>query len=353
MLVLYYGPITSKGKPNTGGFEAANRKNIDKLRELGVEVREYPNPVIKRKLGKLGKLAYLKLYATPFVLLRYVGRKDVIVHTTPLYGNLLLPSLFLLRLAKILGIPVLVDVRAGSLIHYYQTKGKSKQRQLRSMLCLAKAITVEGSSYIKDIKTVMGIAKEAVYFPNVAICREKVIEKRPEHTINVFYFGRITTNKGIDVLLEMIEALGEHYHLYLAGPIAKDVSAVSLKQPQITYLGLFTPEQLEKEMQRMHFFVFPTKHIGEGQSNSLIEAMANGLVPIVSNQGFNAEVVSDCGVVLEQGKTGRDYAAVIKSIDVGTWEKLSKKCKEHIHQCHNIDKEIPKLINIYQQMIVR
>lgn len=31
MKILYSGPITPAGQPSTGGFEAANRKNIDAL----------------------------------------------------------------------------------------------------------------------------------------------------------------------------------------------------------------------------------------------------------------------------------------------------------------------------------
>ena len=33
MKILYFGPIAESGKPALGGFEAANRKNIDKLRQ--------------------------------------------------------------------------------------------------------------------------------------------------------------------------------------------------------------------------------------------------------------------------------------------------------------------------------
>lgn len=55
MICLYYGPITSKGQLSIGGYEAANRKNIDKLRSLGIQVKEYPNPVINKNLVVLEK----------------------------------------------------------------------------------------------------------------------------------------------------------------------------------------------------------------------------------------------------------------------------------------------------------
>ncbi|MCD8291803.1 MAG: glycosyltransferase family 4 protein [Prevotella sp.] len=351
MKILYFGPITPKGQPNIGGYEAANRKNIDKLREMGVDVEEFPNPVINHKLGMFGKLAYMKLFFTPFLLLRFITQKDIIVHTTPLYGNLLLPSLWLLCLAKLLRIRKLVDVRAGSLIHYYTTQGKCKRKGLRLMISLADKITVEGSSYIRDIKNVMGLNADISYFPNIALCRDFHYSQRAYDKINILYFGRITENKGVDTLLNMMYYLDMRFHLYLAGGIANDMHNVQLESPKITYLGLLKPEQLKDTMQRMHFFVFPTRHIGEGQSNSLIEAMSNGLVPVASDQGFNVEVIADCGFVLKSGSTGKDYADIIKKVDADSWNKLSRKCCEHICKFHNVDIEIPKLVEIYKNML--
>ena len=72
MICLYYGPITSKGQLSIGGYEAANRKNIDKLRSLGIQVKEYPNPVINKKLGCFGKIVYIKFWNT-FLSALYKG----------------------------------------------------------------------------------------------------------------------------------------------------------------------------------------------------------------------------------------------------------------------------------------
>ena len=303
MKILYFGPIAESGKPALGGFEAANRKNIDKLRQLRIDVEEFSNPIINRKWGKLGKLAYISLYFKPFILAKY------------------------------------------------QTKGKGKQKRLRAMLSSADCITVESSSYIRDIKEVMGIDAKAIYFPNLTICDNLPIQTRSHDKFSIFYFGRITMSKGIDVLLDMMNYLDTHYHLYLAGNIDKDFDLNIVENENITYLGLLTPSQLKEEMGKMHFFVFPTRHIGEGQSNSLIESMANGLVPLASNQGFNAEVIADCGIVLDKNATGAEYATEIKKINMKLWERMSEKASTHIRTCHNIDIEIPKLVALYKRIL--
>lgn len=353
MKVLYFGPITPKGKPSIGGYEAANRKNIEALVKRGIEVVEFPNPVINKRFGKLGKLAYLKLFLLPLGLWKYRKQTDVILHTTPLYGNLLLPSLFTLKIAKCLGIHVLVDMRAGSLIYYYKTKGTGWQKQMQSLLEQADMITVEGSSYIQQIKSIIGIDKPTYYFPNIADCTGLSVIDKPKDKINIFYFGRLTKTKGIDLIVEVIKKLDDRFKLYVAGAFGTDCYREMLDNERIEYLGFLNPMELKEVMKNMHFFIFPTRHVGEGQSNSLIEAMSAGLVPIVSDQGFNAEVVANCGSVLPQGSTADEYVqAILKWVDCDML-KAACDCQRHIVEYHNVDVEIPKLITLYKKMLCR
>lgn len=349
MKILYYGPITPKGNASIGGYEAANRKNIDALRERHVDVVEFRNPTINKKYGRLAKLAYVKLFFTPLALFKYIGCKDVVVHTTPLYGNVLgLPSNLLLILAKMLHIPSVADIRAGSFFHYWNHKGCFTRWSLKHLLTDASYVTVEGSDYIKPMRALIGMEKPIAYFPNLADCRNLTHKERTNDVINLFYFGRITKNKGIGILTETIQLLDDRFRLYLAGGIASDVDKDDLlSNDRITYLGVLKPAELRKEMQRMHIFVFPTSHVGEGQSNSLIEAMSEGLIPVTSDQGFCAEVVGSCGSVLPHGSKAKDYCQAIEAIAAGDMKSMAQRCQAHIKACHNIDKEIPKIIKIY------
>lgn len=351
MKILYFGPITPEGKPSIGGYEAANRKNIDALRKRGIEVVEFPNPRINHKFGQLGKLAYIQLYLLPFKLWKYRKERDVILHMTPLYAHLLLPSLFTMRIAKMLGISVLVDIRAGALITCWKHKTFIFRRHLVELLRKANRITVEGSAYINQIRDIIGIDKTAVYFPNIADCSHLPEVDKPNGTLNIFYFGRITEAKGIGIMLDTIKLLDNRFRLYLAGPFGFDYSLEKIKHERVEYLGFLTPAQLQETMKKMHFFIFPTRHAGEGQSNSLIEAMSNGLIPVVSDQGFNAEVVADNGRVLSQGSTGEDYAKAIMELSGGDLHAKAVRCQRHIKEAHNMDIEIPKLIGIYKEIL--
>lgn len=351
MKILYFGPITPNGEASIGGFEAANRKNIEALRTRHIEVEEFSNPTVHKSWGKLAKLVYVKLFFTPFALFKYANKKNVIVHTTPLYGNVLgFPSNLLLLLAKAVHIPSISDIRAGSFFYYWEHKGHFSRWSLRHLLTDATYVTVEGSSYIEPMRAIVGDAKPIAYFPNLAECEGLTYTKRKQDTVNLFYFGRITQSKGIGILLETIKLLDGRFRLFLAGGIAPDVDEKELSNDRVTYLGILNPSQLHEEMRRMHIFVFPTSHRGEGQSNSLIEAMSEGLIPVTADQGFCAEVVGDCGCVLEQGSTASDYKWAIEQIASGDMVAMARKCQQHILLYHNIDKEIPKLIKIYRSL---
>lgn len=353
MKIIYWGPITPAGKASTGGYEAANRKNIDELRRQGVDVDEYPYPVVPRRFGPLGKLVYVKLFFTPFKWWKYRRRRDVLLHSTPLYGTLTLPALWGAKIASLLGVKVLTDMRAGSLPHYWATKGNGYRRMIRSMLSGSDAVTVEGRPYVDFMRDTVKIGKEAVYFPNLMGCDgmdnsgEGKTPYETEGRVNVLYFGRITGAKGIDVILETRRHLPDNYIIWLAGPIAPDVAPDRLRQQGVEYLGMLTPAQLAVTMKKMQFFIFPTRHVGEGQSNSLIEAMSQGLVPVTSRQGFCCDVVADCGVTLPAEATGADYAAAIMDIAAGDYTRLSAKCRRHIAENHNLSKEITKLKEVY------
>lgn len=101
-------------------------------------------------------------------MIKYAGRKDIVMHITPLNGYLIAPSLWSLRIAKWIGLKTLVDVRAGRLVTYYKTKGSIVRYMMRKTIELGDSVTVEGSQYVRDITETLGIDKTAIYFPNLA-----------------------------------------------------------------------------------------------------------------------------------------------------------------------------------------
>lgn len=152
MKILYFGPIAENGKPAIGGYEAANRKNIDGLRARGIEVIEYRNPTINKKWGLLGKFAYLKLFLYVLVPLKYVGRKDVIAHTTYLHSSFfMLPNAMLSWIMRLCKIKNVLDVASGtwftrSSIEKKKESHNHNKRHVESTSCYSLFFMASGKS---------------------------------------------------------------------------------------------------------------------------------------------------------------------------------------------------------------
>lgn len=349
---LYFGPIAKKGHPARGGFEAANRKNIDALAARGVAVTETPDPV--KPAGKFGALVYARMLFTPFKLFGAIGSRNAVAHFTPLYGSVLYATAWGPLMARLLGVKSVVDIRAGSFIDIYNRGGRFYRWLVRRVLNSASVITVEGRRYIAEIGAIAKKGKRIEYFPNLISCAVPVKREAPTDKVRIFYFGRITANKGIDIIMDAFRRLGDGYEFILAGPVAGDVDMSRLEAGGAQYIGMLTREQLLEQMQRMHLFLFPSTHSGEGQSNALIEAMAAGLVPVASDNGFSRDVVADCGIILPKGADGAEYARAVQSIvEGGRLEELSGRAMQHIARCHNLDTEINKLVELYNSLLCR
>jgi glycosyltransferase involved in cell wall biosynthesis len=97
--------------------------------------------------------------------------------------------------------------------------------------------------------------------------------------------------------------------------------------------------------------VFPTAWPGEGHSNALTETMAEGIVPVCSDHGFNRRIVADAGLVLPPRASGSDYAEAIARLwNDGSWPAYSRKCSERVRALYTADAVIDRLVALYTSL---
>jgi glycosyltransferase involved in cell wall biosynthesis len=127
--------------------------------------------------------------------------------------------------------------------------------------------------------------------------------------LNLIYFGRIVEEKSIDFIIdicEMLKTLNIDFKLNLFGGyklqyyefLQSKIITKNLNNA-VQFHGRKDFEEIKSYLNTSHFFIFPSKEKNEGHSNSLTEAMAFGVVPIVSNVGFNKKVVNDDDLVIQ------------------------------------------------------
>lgn len=165
---------------------------------------------------------------------------------------------------------------------------------------------------------------------------------RGDHSEHVALFvGRLSAEKGIQVLLDAWQTSGGGIHLRIIGngPLVELVREHARRNPEITFLGEQTREQVIEQMKLARLLVLPSLW-AEGLPFVSLEAMAVGLPILCSDfQNLDAIVVQPkCGWSFKAGSPGalvrvlravwEDDGEMIKRGDAGRRQFLSNYTAE-------------------------
>jgi len=215
--------------------------------------------------------------------------------------------------AMLLGIPFVVSLR-GSDVPFYSEKYKWLDvfifQWLNKIIWLKAQTVVANSSDLRDLALKTYSKKEIKVIPNGVNLKEfKPILKNPlnpplkngeinkKGTYNILSTSRLTERKGIIYLLEAVKNLVPVYpqiRLNLVGggdqieEFKKFVKENNLKQ-NVVFKGIINHDRIIKEYQNSDIFVLPS--FNEGMSNSLLEALASGLVLISTDTGGAKDLI--------------------------------------------------------------
>jgi len=161
-------------------------------------------------------------------------------------------------------------------------------------LNLVDAITVNSKEGY-DYYTKMGF--NVVQIPN-AIDLNLIPKKSTKQFENQMIFaGRLSKEKGIEILLEAATQLPDNYHLLIAGsgPLEEKVRNLADKKTNVHYLGYQSKQNVLSLIRGSDLLIQPS--LEEGMSSTLLEAMACGTCIL----GSNIEGISE---IVENNKTG-------------------------------------------------
>lgn len=196
------------------------------------------------------------------------------------------------------------QLRAGDIVLFNHSDHYRYLRKRLGVLNWIKAHFFEVAHWVD-----VGMKKNIIYpsqhladqlkRPGVVIPHgEKLLFKNTQsyqRNPNLFFAGRITKDKGVDIALDACKRLG--IKLQLAGPQNdKAFSAPILADASVDYLGELTYEELFTRYQECKALVYMTQYT-EPFGLSVIEAMAAGAPVITTGKGGTGETVIP-------GKTG-------------------------------------------------
>lgn len=118
----------------------------------------------------------------------------------------------------------------------------------------------------------------------------------------LFFAGGGNVHKGLDLLLEAFDGLAQH--LWIGSPIDSVFHQVyerELRLPNVHAIGWLQPRspQFYRLMRTCNFCILPS--CSEGQSQSVVECMNQGLIPVVTREA--GVDIDDYGVIIEPSAT--------------------------------------------------
>lgn len=338
--IIFYAPLgTSLPPDKIGGMEQGCRKTIKMLQNAGFHVIPVEKPVKNRSVA----VYLIRIFAAWMKLLYLlVSHREAVLHVSGCYRELVYVEWLFIISAKFFKHKTIYEIRNGDMIKEYEKRGSLYKHGMLSLLKHSNSILCQGIDYVHFIKEKLG--KPSLFYPNYIQDRFlKGYPQRERTECRLVYFGRITPAKNINVMIDTCSILHEHgvmVTLDLIGgysdsyktELENKIQKSGISDNRIRFWGRKEFEEFFSYLKTCHFFLFPSSEPREGHSNSLTEAMGGGIVPIVSDVGFNRQVVNDDRLVIPYIDASV-YANVILEIwRSGKWEHYSYKMYSRIKE---------------------
>lgn len=294
--------------PKSGGQTSARRvmKGLEDSGFKIIPIRRHRNELEGKLLHIIETLSFALIDSCKIFFKLLCGRRknSAFMHLT--YAGPLVPyELWLTTLARLLGYQCIEYLKGGQVVDFYEHGNKLHKWMFKKNMDMQSIAFFEGIESLEIAKKVTNT--QLVHFPNYCFDEiiPKNIESKPTNQINLLYFGRIAPNKNIHIIMETFELLcKKHDNIYLTliGGVGQSKTyaeyidcqiANSKHKDHIIRMGNTPFSTIKEIMKFQHFFIFPSKEQCEGHSNSLNEAMAMGVIPIVSDYHFNRSIVAD------------------------------------------------------------
>ena len=170
----------------------------------------------------------------------------------------------------------------------------------------------------------------------------------------LLYFGRLSEEKGLPVVLRALSETKKKYKLKIAGEgpelvnLRRQVRDLKLDN-QVEFLGFQSGEALARTIKEAKAILMPSVWL-ENMPFALLEAVAAGKVVIASRTGGLPEVIVDgrTGFLFETGNSA-DLVKVLDDLDNHDLEVMGQAAKKAAEK-FNFDSHLEKLLKIYSTL---
>jgi len=186
------------------------------------------------------------------------------------------------------------------------------------------------------------------------------IELGGKRQYNVVYCGRLINRKRVDCILiawKKVLEYDNNIKLHIIGDGPEKQSLVNLSESlslkdSVKFYGTCGQEKVFSILKRSKLFTLASN--SEGISNSLLEAMSFGVVPIVSNVDGNIDVVEHDlnGKIFELGNSNHLALTIIELLkDRGLCKKIGSNALKRIKENYSIEVIGEMYMKLYENLL--
>ena len=337
--VYMYATLPKKGQAPFGGGEVGNMRTVRMLREAGydvVTIRQRKAEATWNKSRVLLSYPFRMLtgWLETFYKLLFASRENI-VHLSGFAGKTIFNEYVLMHIMRGLGYKVIYELRGGGAVGFWEKGSMSYKKMFSYLINNACYVFSQGQENIPMLNT---ISNTPTY--HYANCVEdgfapEKLPSKPNDRINLLFYGRCEENKHVDMIVEtaaLIQKAVPNVFLTIVGngqqsyiDMIKNKMKKELMDGTYTYLPGCKHECLPNLLTDKHFYIFPSTQPREGQSNSVTECMAYGIIPIASPQGFNRSTIGDNKLIVNELKVEAYAQKIIRIIKTDKCNKYSEQ----------------------------
>lgn len=375
-----------------GGEDATVKYEQELLRQHGhiVELLAFDNDSIGQSISSKLQLAYLTIYNRSSIeKVRYAidAFKPDVVHVHNLFY---VASPAILKAVRDKGVPVIMTLHnyrllcAGAYLmregaipcetcvsHTIPLAGIKHGCHRNSRLQTAQ-LTITTSwhkligtwQYVDRYIALTNFARNRFLNSSLQLQSEQIVVKPnaiadmgyadpTERGNNYLFVGRLTTEKGVDTLLESAKRYDYPLTIIGDGPLRETVKTAAALSPTIHYLGPCSREVIAEQLQRCKALIVPSLWY-EGLPTTILEAYSTGTPVLCSDQLNLNQIVKHgkTGLLFPVGN-GQKLAELISRIDQNKslLKGMHQGARDEYENYYTPEQSYGSLLSIYESVL--
>lgn len=246
-----------------------------------------------------------------------------------------------ISLSKLFGRKVIAHQFGSNYGHFYNTQSKFFKQKIISTFSKTEKVIVEGDFTKNQFQFLKNYQEKVISIPNgipEKVDSTTIVAKTldPQQPIQLLYLSNLIESKGYWDVLKAVNLLvnrdqrnlkvvfsgkflgGLDDSLFSSPEEARKEFFSFIEENNLTdriqyFEGLFGEEK-SKTFSNSHFFLLPSYYVNEGQPVSIVEALAYGCVPIVTNYRLIPDMVNVENGFFVNPKSPEEIAVVINKM---------------------------------------